>query len=78
MKKISIDQVEIILHEVFPAATYSEAIINLKLGDFEEWDSLGNFNLLLAFEEFCNIRFTLDEMTELKSIEQILKVINRD
>ena len=32
--------------------------INLKINDFSDWDSLGNFNLLLNVEEFYNFRFT--------------------
>ena len=77
MKKIKVQDVEFILHEAFPTATFNVPVLDLKLGDIEEWDSLGNFNLLLAFEEFYSIRFNMEEMTDLKSIANIIYSIER-
>ena len=77
MKKIEVKDVEFILREAFPTATYNVSALELKLGDIEEWDSLGNFNLLLAFEEFYSIRFSMDEMADLQSIIKIINSIER-
>jgi acyl carrier protein len=77
MKKIELHDVEFILRETFPTATFNVPALDLKMGDIEEWDSLGNFNLLLAFEEFYSIRFSMDEMADLKSIVNIINSIER-
>ena len=41
---------------------------NLKIGDIKEWDSLANMNLLMTIERDLNIRFDLDERSDLTSI----------
>ena len=41
---------------------------NLKIGDIKEWDSLANMNLLMTIERDLNIRFDLDDMSDLTSI----------
>ena len=43
-----INQLRNIFCETFPDAKIPKNIEKLKVGDFDEWDSLGNFNLLLA------------------------------
>ena len=40
-----------LLVSVFPSETIPEDFIDLAEGDLGSWDSVGNFNLLLAFEE---------------------------
>ena len=45
------------------------------LGDIEEWDSLGNFNLLLSVEETFQIRFSMEEMSETKSFDEIVSIL---
>ena len=77
MKKIELNDVELVVREVFPSANFNGPLQDLKLGDIEEWDSLGNFNLLLAFEEFYNFRFSMDEMADLKSIANIINALQR-
>ena len=44
-------------------------------GSLAEWDSLANFDFLLLVEERYNVRFTLDEMTELKSLPDIARAL---
>ena len=43
-----------------------------------EWDSLNNLNFLLRVEKKFKFKFSVEEMTELKSIKSILKVINKN
>ena len=45
------------------------------MGDFDEWDSLGNFNLILAIETQYEIQFDMDELENLTSIASITKAI---
>jgi len=77
MKAIDLADVENLLREAFPTASLPGPVEELKLGDFKEWDSMGHFNLMLAFEEFYDIRFTPDEMTTAQSIALILEALKR-
>jgi acyl carrier protein len=47
----------------------------LKMGQVKGWDSLGNLNFLLKLEEKFKIRFSIEQMSELKSIQGIKKVL---
>ena len=75
MQNIKLMDVERVLREAFPKSTLTGPVDELKLGDLEEWDSLGNFNLLLAFEEFYDVRFTPDEMVTMHSVASIIAVL---
>ena len=50
---------------------------NSKLLDYEEWDSIGNFNILLACEDKFNIKFTSNEFSKLNSFKGILAVVRK-
>ena len=65
-----------ILIEVFTKSTIPEKIDNLKMGDLKEWDSLGNFNLILAIEQKYGIRFKIEDLDKLTSIKEIQKFIH--
>ena len=75
MRTIDLKDVESILRDTFPTASLSGPLQDLKIGDIEGWDSLGNFNLLLAFEEFYDVRFSMEEMADLKSIANIIDAL---
>ena len=72
MKTLDLKDIENILFEVFCIKKFPKKIEELKYEDFKEWDSLGNFNLLLAIEEFYSVRFTMDEITNIRSVEELL------
>lgn len=46
-----------------------------KINDFEEWDSLANFNILLSCEKNFKVKFTPKEFNKLNSFKEILKVV---
>ena len=75
--KISIDELRNILIDVFQDSEIPNDITNLKMNDFEEWDSLGNFTLLLAIEDQYNIKFDLAEMPNLNSVASILFALEK-
>jgi acyl carrier protein len=75
MKILDLKDIENILYEVFSVNKFPKKIEELKYEDFNEWDSLGNFNLLLAVEEFYNVRFTIEEITNIRSVEQLIRVL---
>ena len=66
-----------ILKKVFRKSKIPKKINNLKINDLEEWDSLGNFNLLLAIEDYYKIRFSLDEISKIKNINEILDYLKK-
>ena len=51
--------------------------LNSKLLDYEEWDSIGNFNILLACEDKFNKKFTANEFSKLKTFKEILTVVKK-
>ena len=65
-----------ILIKTFKNSTVPEEIKDLKMGDFEEWDSLGNFNLILAIETELKIQFDMDDLEKLTSISEIQKAVD--
>jgi len=43
----------------------------LRMGALDEWDSLGNLNLLLAIESEFAIRLTTEQLSSIDSLVQI-------
>jgi acyl carrier protein len=76
MKTIDSNLLRNSLLETFANSEIPTSIDELKIGDFEEWDSLGNFNLLLDLEKKLGIQFNLDEMANIRSIADIKSAIN--
>lgn len=62
-----------ILIETFKNSNIPEDISHLKIGDIEEWDSLGNFNLILAIERHFQIQFDIEDLENITSIVEIEK-----
>lgn len=50
---------------------------NSKLLDFKSWDSLGNFNVLLAIEKKFKIRFNEKEFSSLNSFNRIKEAVEK-
>ncbi|WP_051330957.1 acyl carrier protein [Aneurinibacillus terranovensis] len=44
---------------------------NLKMGDIENWDSLGHIALISEIERSLNIVFNTDEILSMKSVKEI-------
>ena len=66
-----------LLKEQFPEAEIPESPIGMAVGSFPEWDSLGHYNLLLLIEENYGVRFTIEEMTEMKTLREIMEVLGK-
>tara|TARA_B100000401_G_C52358164_1_gene509006 strand:+ start:164 stop:388 length:225 start_codon:yes stop_codon:yes gene_type:complete len=71
------EKLKIIFEKLF-TDNYKGNFVDLKIGDLEKWDSLGNFNLLLSIEKEFNFRFSNEEISELKSIKEILTSIKKN
>lgn len=64
-----------ILQKTFTRSEIPHEISSLCMGDLEEWDSLGNFNLILAVESHYEIQFDMDELETLNSIARLQEAI---
>ena len=62
-----------LIQQQFPTAKINFADLNLGVGSFPEWDSMGTFNLLMTVEQVFNVRFSPEEMAELKTVKSIRK-----
>lgn len=43
--------------------------------DIDGWDSLANINIIVSIENEFNIKFEMNEITDMKSVGEIVKVI---
>ena len=60
------------LKNTFLKSEIPKNFINLKIGDLKEWDSLGNYNLLLDIEKNFSIRLNSTDLIKITSINQII------
>ena len=67
-----------ILINTFTKSSIPENIDDLKMGDFDEWDSLGNFNLILAIEQSYQIQFDIEALEKLTSVREIKRFLDND
>ena len=68
-------ELEQIFRNVFdlPSLTLSELV---SIEDLEEWDSLSHFELINEIENFYNIKINSKAINEMRSVKEILKVID--
>tara|TARA_Y100000741_G_C18253673_1_gene558147 strand:+ start:1164 stop:1406 length:243 start_codon:yes stop_codon:yes gene_type:complete len=76
MNDNEMEKIKKIFTEVMGLSLIPEDFLDLKMSDIEEWDSLANMNLLMEIESVYNIRFSIDEMTKLNSIADIIKTVS--
>ena len=67
-----------IIVDTFSKSNIPENIDDLKMGDIDEWDSIGNFNLILAIEQKYGIRFNMEDLDNLKSVKEIKRLLEND
>ena len=48
-----------------------------KIYDYQNWDSLANFNILLSIEKEFNIKFSSKEFSSLNTFSGILKNVKK-
>ena len=65
------------LKTIFDQEKIPKEITNLEYGNFKSWDSLAHLNLMLTIEKEFKIKFSLNEMYELRSVKEIIKVIEK-
>lgn len=52
-------------------------IQNLKIGSFNNWDSIAHLNLILNIEKKYKLRFTIDEITKMNSVKKIIRTLKK-
>ena len=62
------------LIETFPKKIIKD-INKLGIGSFKEWDSLAHLNILLLVEKKFKVKFTIEQMYEIKKIADLKKVL---
>jgi acyl carrier protein len=60
-----------LLREHFEHVGFDPHDPDLTAGAFPEWDSFAHFNFFLLLEETYEVRFSVEEMAELKSVRAI-------
>ena len=65
------------LRKTFSKSQIPEKISKLKIGDFPQWDSLGNFNLLLEIEKQFNCRIDTKSFNSIKSVKDIKEFLKK-
>ena len=60
-----------IFQSVMPDYEIENLSVSSQIGDFPEWDSISNLNLLLAIESNYGVRFSVEEMGDLDSIAKL-------
>ena len=63
------------LKEIFPKKKFKKNFDTLKIGSFQEWDSLAHLNLLLLLEKRFKIKFSIKEFSFLIDIKSLKKTI---
>ena len=63
------------LKKTFNKSKIKNNIDSLKIGDLKQWDSLGNFNLLLEVEKIFNCRIDTKSFNKIKSVKDIKKFL---
>ena len=65
-----------ILIDTFKNSSIPEDITDLKMGDFDEWNSVGNLNLILAVEQAYQIQFDIASIENMTSASAIKREID--
>jgi|TARA_B100000315_G_C14377612_1_gene495925 acyl carrier protein len=64
-----------ILKETFPKRKIPKTFNGLKIGYYQEWDSLAHLNFMLSIERKFKIKFSLKEFSSLSDIKSIHKSV---
>jgi acyl carrier protein len=71
--KIEVDK----LQEIFHAAMDTDAPININTtrDNCESWDSINHLNLIVELEDVLNVSFTKEEIENMCSVNELIKIL---
>ncbi len=73
MKKDEIlTKVQSIFDDIFDEPQITQ---QTKQDDIQDWDSLSQISLVCALEEDFGVKFSLEELQQLNSVENIIKIL---
>ena len=61
-----------IIKDILKIENKNIEIEKLKIGTYKKWDSLANMQILMELEKQLDIRFSIDELSDLNSTKKIL------
>jgi acyl carrier protein len=70
-------KIEDILKKQFPDLNVAGDVDALTIGSAAKWDSLNHFNLLLLIESSYGVRFSNEEISELKTVGVIRAALKK-
>lgn len=65
------------LKKVFKNSKLPKKLDNLKMGNYNPWDSLSHINLLLEIEKKLKIKFSMKEISELNTFKKIVSKVKK-
>jgi acyl carrier protein len=65
------------IKKIFKSELRIKVSIKDKIYDYKQWDSLGNFNVLLKCEKYFNIKFSSKEFNNINTFEGLLKIVKK-
>jgi acyl carrier protein len=66
-----------VIKKIFKKELGINVTLKSKIYDYEQWDSMGNFNILLRCEKYFNIKLSSKEFSKIKSIREILNLVKK-
>ena len=66
-----------IVEKVFNISISDADFENLKLNEIDEWDSIGNLDLIFEIEKEFNFKFTAKEMEKVTSVKYIFDYLKK-
>lgn len=67
------DRLKSVFQDVFDRQDLE--IDELSRNNFPEWDSLAHVKLMIAIEEEFNSKFTIDEVSDIKSVRELRSIL---
>lgn len=67
-------KIQEVFKEVFDVAP-EEVTLASHRDDFDEWDSMRQLELISALEKKFKVKFTMDEMIKIDSVQEIVKLV---
>jgi acyl carrier protein len=65
------------IKKIFKKELRIKVSIKDKIYDYKQWDSLGNFNILLRCEKYFNIKFNSKEFNNINSFKELLNIVKK-
>lgn len=69
-------ELQVIVAQLMEVPLEKVTIASVK-SDYEKWDSLNQLNLIMEIEHQFNISLSIEEITKISSIQDIVNLLNK-